>query len=273
MDAPSQESVAQSAPAAHVDEFARMAQEDPATYETALASPDAALREEAVHAEIAAIEENATWQLARLPKGREALTCKLVFKRKYAADGTDARHKVRIVVPGYKQRYGVDFEETYAPVVDFEVVTLILAYYVARGARIELVDFVNAFLNGEIEEEVYIRLPPPLDPNGHVYKLLKSLYGLRQSPRNWFKKLHGALLELGFVALATADCVFVKVDGGDKVVVMVYVDDLVIVSNNDVVVEETKRNLGEKFGITDFGALRYFLGIKFDRSPRQKTID
>ena len=253
-------------------QIASDASTDPETYEEAMASADADKWKEALAIELAQIEAHGTWTPCEVPRDRKALTTKFVFKKKLNSAGEVARYKVRLVVHGYKQKFGVDYGETYAPVVDYDVALSILSSYAARGAEIHQVDFVTAFLNGDIEEEVYVQLPAEYDKRGNTYKLEKSLYGLKQSPRNWHMKLCSILRDLGFTELKSADCVFRKGEGMDAVIVMAYVDDLLITSENAAMIAKTKRELGMKFPVTDLGELKYFLGIKFERSSDRKQI-
>jgi len=200
-----------------------------------------------------------------IPPGRRSISTKFIFKRKLGVDGTVKRYKARLVVHGNLQEPGVDYEETYAPVVDWEVTLTAISVMLHRDAHIELVDFQTAFLNGDLEEEVYVCLPRVHDKSQQVFRLAKSLYGLKQSPRNWFKKLETALHNLGFKQLSAADCVFIKGSGVTLVVLLVYVDDMIIMSQSNVEVNKTKSDLKRDFKITDLGPLEYFLGIRFER--------
>ena len=202
----------------------------PKTFEEAMKTFDADKWEEAVALELAQIEEHGTWTPTELPKDRKALSTKLVFKKKLDVSGHVARYKVRLIVHGYKQKFGLDYRDTYAPVVDYDVAISILSLFAARGACIHQADFVTAFLNGDIKEGIYITLPSQCDKSGAVYNLNKSLYGLKQAPRNWNTKLCNTLPTLGFIELDSAECVFRKGEGKDMVVIMVYVDDLILIS-------------------------------------------
>lgn len=254
------------APVRYHDAASLALEDDTLDYKTAMSGEEAHEWEEALANEIASIEGNNTWERADVPKERKALSTKVIFKKKFNADGTVSRYKARLVVRGFEQKYGVDFLETYAPVPDYDDIIAIIALFVSRGARIDMVDFVSAFLNGDVQEEVYITLPKEMDGTGKTYKLLKSLYGLKQSPRNWFKKLGETLRSKGFKPLGTTCCTYVRYTGEEQVVIIAYVDDIVIMSMNNEKVDEVKKELGILFPITDLGKLHQLLAVKFERS-------
>ncbi len=135
------------------------------------------------------------------------------------------------------------------------------------------VDFVTAFLNGGIEEEIYITLPCAYYPSKATYKLFKSLYGLKQSPRNCYKTLRNILLSLGFTELESAPRIFKSGVGKDMVVIICYVDDLLIAIESSEAIAQTKFVLGSKFSITDLSEFYYFLGIKFEQASVGQVIN
>lgn len=255
------------------EEFAGMAIDKPITYSEAMSSGEKAKWEVAVQEEMDAIMKSGALVRADLPPGRRAISTKFIFKRKLDIDGLVKRYKARLVAHGNLQRHGVDYEETYAPVVDWEVALAAISIMLRRKAVIELVDFITAFLGGDVEEEIYVTLPRAHNKEQFVYRLEKSLYGLKQSPRCWFKKLSTALLKFGFRELSAADCVFVKGKGSNLVALLVYVDDMVIMSESQAAVNQTKRDLKADFKITDLGPLSFFLGIKFERSIDGRSMN
>lgn len=151
--------------------------------------------------EIDALESNNTWSVVDLPPGKEALGSMWVYKIKYNADGSIERHKARLVVRGNNQVEGSDYTETFAPVAKMATVRTLLRVVAARGWKVHQMDVHNAFLHGDLEEEVYMKLPPGFHHShpGKVCRLHKSLYGLKQAPRCWFSKLSQALVGFGFV--------------------------------------------------------------------------
>lgn len=163
---------------------------EPTTYAQALK-----FREwcKAMDIEIVALEDNGTWLICSLPEGKQAVGCKWVFKIKLNADGTIERYKARVVAKGYTQQEGLDYVETFSPVAKLATVKLLLAVAAAKGWSLSQLDISNAFLNGDLEEEIYMTLPPEyaarqgesLPPNA-VLRLKKSIYGLKQASRQWF---------------------------------------------------------------------------------------
>lgn len=174
----------------YAEEFAGFAAEiidKPMTYSEAMSDDERPKWMAALKEQIDAVIASGTLKSSKLPAGRRAISTKFIFKRKLGVDGTVKRHKARLVVHGNLQQPGVDYFETYAPFVDWEVTLAAISTMLRRNARIDLVDFQTAFLNGDLEEEVYVCLPKAHGKTQKVYKLEKSMYVLKQSPRNWFR--------------------------------------------------------------------------------------
>lgn len=237
---------------------------------------------EAVHVEIDALEERETWTVVALPPGKRALGCKWVFTLKFRADGTLERYKAQLVVLGNNQTEGIDYEETLAPVCKMESVRTFLQLAVARDWEVHQMDVHNAFLHGDLEEEVYIKLPPGFkttDKN-QVCRLHKSLYGLRQAPRCWFAKLTTALKAYGFVQSLNDYSLFIYENGSTRLHILIYVDDLLITGTSLAVINEFKDYLSSCFRMKNLGILKYFLGIEVARNSsgmyltqRKYTLD
>ncbi|RVW69562.1 Retrovirus-related Pol polyprotein from transposon RE2 [Vitis vinifera] len=214
--------------------------------------------QKSMHEEIRALEENGTWTLEPLPKGKRALGSQWVYRTKYFSNGDIERLKSRLVVLGNHQEAGIDYHETFSPVAKMTTVRAFLAIAASKNWELHQMDVHNAFLHGDLEEEVYMKLPPGFersDPN-LVCRLRKSLYGLKQAPRCWFAKLVTALK--GYV----------------------YVDDLIISGNDSAALKTFKAYLSDCFKMKDLGVLKYFLGIKVARSSaglflcqRKYTLD
>ncbi len=173
----------------------------------------------ATEEELRSIEENQTWSLAKLPAGYKAIGLKWVYKLKKDPSGAIVKHKARLVAKGYVQQQGVDFDEVFAPVARMETVRLLVALAAQKGWEIHHMDVKSAFLNGDLEEEVYVVQPPGFDDKTNaskVLKLRKALYGLRQAPRAWNAKLDSTLLSLKFNKSATESAVYVRGVGGLK---------------------------------------------------------
>ncbi|KAK9190783.1 hypothetical protein WN943_019393 [Citrus x changshan-huyou] len=237
---------------------------------------------EAMAKEIDALEQNETWTLADLPLGKKAIGCKWVYRIKYHSDGSIERCKARLVILGNNQIEGVDYNETFAPVAKMVSVRTLLAVAVARDWELHQMDVHNAFLHGDLAEEVYMQLPPGFSTtfSGKVCRLRKSLYGLRQAPRNWFAKLAGALKSFGFDQSYADYSLFTFARHDISIHVLVYVDDLIIAGNNTTAISAFKAYLSRCFHMKDLGVLKYFLGIEISRGPtsmflsqRKYTLD
>ncbi|KAJ4812357.1 Retroelement pol polyprotein-like [Rhynchospora pubera] len=237
---------------------------------------------DAMQTEIDALERNGTWTIEDLPPTKTAIGCKWVYRIKYHSDGSIERYKARLVVLGNRQVEGIDYTETFAPVAKMVSVRTFLAVAIAKGWELHQMDVHNAFLHGDLNEEVYMRLPPGFacSQPSKVCRLRKSLYGLRQAPRMWFSKLSAALESYGFVQSKADYSLFSYTKGDVFLAILVYVDDLVIAGNNSEAVKGFKQYLSGTFHMKDLGALKYFLGIEIARGSgglflcqRKYTLD
>lgn len=232
--------------------------------------------------EIEALERNMTWTLERLPPSKRAIDSKWVYKIKYKPTGEVERFKARLVAKGFTQVEGVDFHETFAPVAKLVTVRSLLAVAVKKNWALHQLDVNNAFLHGDLEEEVYMKIPQGFAKEGddRVCRLRKSLYGLRQASRNWHHKFTRALLDIGFYQTRADHSLFIFKKGTVYISALIYVDDIILTGNDDVKIDEVKRYLDECFSIKDLGPLKYFLGIEVARTPdglvlsqRKYTLD
>lgn len=222
---------------------------------------------DAMTKEVDALEVNKTWDIVDLPPGKVAIGSQWVYKTKYNADGSIERYKARLVVCGNKQIEGEDYHETFAPVVRMTTVRTILRLVAANQWEVFQMDVHNAFLHGDLDEEVYMKLPPGFRHShpDKVCRLRKSLYGLKQAPRCWFKKLSDALLHFGFVQSYDDYSLFSYTRGEIDLRVLVYVDDLLICGNHSYMLQKFKNYLSKCFSMKDLGKLKYFLGIEVSR--------
>ncbi|RVX07381.1 Retrovirus-related Pol polyprotein from transposon RE2 [Vitis vinifera] len=232
--------------------------------------------------EIWALEENGTWTLEPLPKGKRALGSQWVYRTKYFSNGDIERLKSRLVVLGNHQEAGIDYHETFSPVAKMTTVRAFLAIAASKNWELHQMDVHNAFLHGDLEEEVYMKLPPGFersDPN-LVCRLRKSLYGLKQAPRCWFAKLVTTLKGYGFLQSYFDYSLFTYTKGNVQINVLVYIDDLIISGNDSAALKTFKAYLSDCFKMKDLGILKYFLGIEVARSSaglflcqRKYTLD
>ncbi|KAL1194230.1 Retrovirus-related Pol polyprotein from transposon RE1 [Cardamine amara subsp. amara] len=255
------------------------AETEPTTFRQAVAEER---WRKAMQHEIDALEKNKTWELTTLPVGKKVIGCKWVFKIKYRADGTIERFKARLVVLGNRQKEGVDYKETFAPVVRMSTVRTFLSVAAAREWELTQMDVHNAFLHGDLKEEVYMQLPPGFRSGDKnlVCRLRKSLYGLKQAPRCWFAKFRSALIGYGFKQSYSDYSLFTMKKGTAELYVLIYVDDLIVGGNDFKANSDFKAYLGECFHMKDLGSLKYFLGIEVARnkngifmSQRKYTLD
>jgi hypothetical protein len=184
---------------------------DMPTYDEAMESADVDCWKDAIKEELKSLQENNTWELTRLPKGRKAIGNKWVLKIKYKANGEIDRYKARLVAKGYSQKEGVDFTETFAPVVKLPTLRTIIAVAAYQGMTIHQMDVKTAFLNGNLNEEIYMTQPAEYEKEGQeelVCKLIKSLYGLKQASRAWNQAFNDAITTKGFKQLKSDECVY-----------------------------------------------------------------
>lgn len=235
-----------------------MSHEELRNYREAIQKPK---WQEAMAQELKALEDNETWDVALPPKGNKVMGCKWVYKVKYKALGEVEKYKVRLVAKGYTQVEGEDFNETFAPVAKMTTVRCLPSIAIARDWELHQMDVSNAFLHGDLEEEVYMQAPEgyKVPKEGMVCRLKKSLYGLRQASRNWYSKLSQAPLEYGFQESHTDHNLFTYSSDSTFMAVLVYVDDLVIAGNNSQVCTSIKGYLSTCFHMKDLGPLKYFL--------------
>jgi hypothetical protein len=219
--------------------------------------------------EYKALMDNGTWRLVPRPPRANVITGKWVFKHKYHADGSLARHKARWVVRGFSQQYGVDYDETFSPVVKPATIRVVLSIAASRSWPIHQLDVKNAFLHGHLNETVYCQQPPgfvdPAAPD-HVCLLQKSLYGLKQAPRAWHQRFSGFIRQSGFTASASDTSLFVYKVGSDIAYLLLYVDDIVLTASSASLLRRLTELLHSEFAMTDLGDLHHFLGISVTRS-------
>ena len=204
---------------------------EPPTYKIASSYPNWC---KAMDAEFDAMQKQQTWVLVPSSSHFNLVGCKWVYKLKLHSDGSIARYKARLVAKGFHQQPGIDFTETFSPVIKPTTVRLVLGIAVSLNWSIRQLDVSNAFLHGYLKEEVYMQQPQgyvnPSKPH-YVCRLLKSLYGLKQAPRAWFERFTSQLLHLGFMASLADSSLFVYHFGSTILYLLLYVDDIIITGN------------------------------------------
>ncbi|KAF5468773.1 hypothetical protein F2P56_012898, partial [Juglans regia] len=220
--------------------------------------------------ELTALELNETWSIVDLPLGKKPIDCKWVYKYKFHADGTIERAKARLVAKGFTQREGIDFHDTFSPVAKLTSIRCILAIAAIKGWELQQLDVNNAFLYGDLNEEIYMKIPlgHHAAKTNKVCRLQKSLYGLRQASRQWNSKLSSTLAEYGFIQSKADYSLFTKTTGSSFVALLIYVDDIILMSSDNISCTAVKSFLESKFKIKTLGPLKYFLGMEIARSNK-----
>ncbi|KAK1412849.1 hypothetical protein QVD17_34395 [Tagetes erecta] len=223
--------------------------------------------------EYLALVRNGTWSLVPRSSNTNIVDCKWVYKIKRDQTGAVTRYKARLVAKGFRQQPGVDYHDTFSPVIKATTIRVVLSLAITKGWSLRQLDVQNAFLHGDLQETVYLSQPPGfIDPQkpDHVCLLHKSLYGLKQAPRAWFHRLSTALMKLGFRGSKTDPSLFIYSAGGTLLYMLVYVDDIILTGNNPTAIDRVVQSLSTTFPVQDLGKLSYFLGIEI--IPRDKDI-
>ncbi|CAH9139832.1 unnamed protein product [Cuscuta epithymum] len=244
-------------------------EQDPKTYSEAVTSIDASFWKEAIRSELDSIMCNHTWDLVDLPEGCKPINCKWIFKRKLRPNGTIEKFKARLVVVGYTQKKGIDYFDTYSPVTKIATIRSLVALAAINDLVVHQMDVKTAFLNGDLEEEIYMRQPEGYVVPGQenkVCKLKRSLYGLKQAPKQWYEKFNNTVVGNGFTVNASDSCVYSKMFGPHCVIICLYVDDMLIFGTNEDVVTKTKHFLSSHFEMKDLGKADLILGVKLTRT-------
>ena len=215
--------------------------------------------------EMEALDKNNTWELTTLPPNKRVVGCKWVYAVKQNAEGKVERYKARLVAKGYSQTYGVDYDETFAPVAKMNTIRTLISIAANKQWKLFQMDVKNAFLHGDLHEEVYMEIPHGFGTEetvGKVCKLKKSLYGLKQSPRAWFGRFRNEVCSFGYRQSNADHTLFYKHRNGKSTILVVYVDDIVITGDDEPEITRLKKALAKSFEVKDLGFLHYFLGIE-----------
>jgi hypothetical protein len=235
---------------------------EPTCYTSASKSPH---WRRAMNTEFDALLKNHTWQLVPSSPSQNIIGCKWVFRIKRHADGSIERFKARLVAKGFHQQPGIDYGETYSPVIKPTTVRAILSIAISAGWAIRQIDIQNAFLHGHLSEDVFMAQPPgyqhPSYPN-HVCKLKKAIYGLKQAPRAWFSRLSSRLLQLGFHGSLSDSSLFIYKSKSFTMFILIYVDDIIITCSNPTEIDELLLLLQSDFAVKNLEKLHYFLGVE-----------
>lgn len=238
---------------------------EPKTYDEAIQSPDAEKWKCAMDEEYSSLIQHRTWNLVEPPRNQKVIDNRWVFKVKQNTDGSVDRYKARLVVRGFTQQYGVDYEETFSPVVKFTSIRTILALAAVNKMQLKQFDIKTAFLCGDLSENVYMKQPIGYDDNsGRVCKLVKSLYGLKQASRCFNQKFTSFIHKFDLKTSVSDPCVFVRHKKGKTIIVAIYVDDGLVASNDTDEINSVLSHLQEQFEVKVMEAT-CFLGLQIEK--------
>ncbi|KAL5754374.1 hypothetical protein ACOSP7_022594 [Xanthoceras sorbifolium] len=247
---------------------------EPECYDEAMQVEDSVKWESVMRDEMDSLMSNQTWELAELPPGKKALHNKWVFRIKEEHNG-NKRYKARMVVKGFQQKEGIDYNEIFSPVVKLTTIRLVLKIVAAENLHLEQLDVKTAFLHGDLEEEIYMRQPEGFKEAGKenlVCRLKKSLYGLKQTPRQWYKKFDSFMSSSGFTRCQADHCCYIKRFDNSFIILLLYVDDMLVAGSDMQEIMNLKRELSKQFAMKDLGAAKQILGMRIKRDTKSETL-
>lgn len=247
--------------------FVNMCRTDiPNTFEEAMESDECKFWEKAMNKEIECLNKNKTWKLVENVNNNKVLDVKWVYTKK-----SDGMYKARLVVRGFQQTDEID--DVYSPVAKMQTLKILLSYCCQMGLGIEQMDVETAFLNGKVKSEVYVKQPKGYNDNTNkICKLLKALYGLKESPRAWYECLDTFLVSLGFERSNNDSCLYTLRNEKDTIYLLIFVDDLLICGKDAKEIKGIKVLLSERFKMKDLGRIKEYLGITIDYESDKNEI-
>ena len=247
----------------------------PRTYKEAITCAEATQWNAAMNKEMESLTTNNTWILTDAPADRNIIGGKWVYTKKKKSDGSIERYKARWVAKGYTQEYEVDYNKTFAPVVKPKTLRILLSIASSRDYEIKHMDFETAFLNANIQEELYMQPPDGYETNNKVCKLIKTIYGIKQAPNEWNNTLNSYIISLGFKRCRSDTCLYVKKSRtGREIFLAVFVDDLVPAYAEEDENEWSimKQQMSQRFKMKDLGDIEWILGMRVVRDRRRRTL-
>ncbi|GJV06619.1 retrotransposon protein, putative, ty1-copia subclass [Tanacetum coccineum] len=254
---------------------------EPLTYQEAVACEDSSKWKAAMKEEMDSLRKNKTWELVDHPAGQKLVSCKWLFKIKEGIEGVQKpRYKARLVARGFTQRAGIDYNEVFSLVVRHTSIRVILALTACKDYELEQLDVKTAFLHGNLEEVIYMRQPPGYEQGNKVCLLKKSLYGLKQSPRQWYKRFDEYMLSNGFKRSSYDSCVYYRSYApGEYIYLLLYVDDMLIACKSKAIdcvsshyLYSTKSLLKKEFDMKELGEAKKILGLEIIRDRSCKIL-
>ena len=257
------------------DDAVELIDDEPTSYREAMKSEDSTKWHMAMKSEIQSMYDNQVWNLIDPPPGVKPVGCKWVFKKKTNMDGNINTYKARLVAKGFKQIHGVDYEETFSPVAMLKSIRILLAITAYYDYEIWKMDVKTAFLNMNLQEDVYMTQPEGFVDSKNpdkVCKLQRSIYGLKQASRSWNIRFDEVISEYNFVKNVEEPCVYKKVSGSRVVFLVLYVDDILIIGNDIPMLTDVKKYLSTRFAMKDLGEAAYILGVRIYRDRSKKIL-
>ncbi|KAK9200145.1 hypothetical protein WN944_015341 [Citrus x changshan-huyou] len=249
----------------------------PSTYREAVSNPESIQWKKAMNEEMQSLHKNETWELVTLPKEKKTIGCKWVYAKKEGFPRkNEIRYKVRLVAKGYAQKEGIDYNEVFSPVVKHSSIRILLAMVAQFDIELVQLDVKTAFLHGDLEEEIYMTQPDGYKVAGKenwVCKLTKSLYGLKQSPKQWYKRFDQFMKGQRYIRNKLDHCVyFRKLQEGSFIYLLLYVDDMLIASKSKDEIEKLKTQLNQEFEMKDLGEAKKILGMEICRDRARGKV-
>ncbi|GJR01654.1 retrotransposon protein, putative, ty1-copia subclass, partial [Tanacetum coccineum] len=248
---------------------------EPTSYKAVMLDPESNKWLDAMNAEMQSKIDNNVWVLVDLPPNCKSVGSKWIFKKKIDMDGIVHTYKARIVAKGYTQLYGVDYEEMFSPVADIRAIRILISIAVFYDYKIWQIDVKTTFLNGYLDEDIYMVQPEGFVNPKHprkVCKLQRSIYGLKQASRSWNKRFDKKINKFGFAQNLDEPCVYQKSSGSNVTFIILYVDDIIIMGNHILSLQSVKDYLGKCFAMKDLGESAFILGIKIYRDRSKRLI-
>ncbi|KAL6340144.1 hypothetical protein AAG906_040580 [Vitis piasezkii] len=246
---------------------------DPVLFSQAMESDDSSKWMEAMNEELKSMAHNGVWDLIEFPNSCKPVDCKWVFKTKREAKGNIERFKATLVAKGFTQKEGIDYRDTFSPVSKKDSLRIIMALVTHFDLELHQMDVKIAFLNGNLDEDIYMEQPEGFAKKGNehlVCKLKKSIYGLKQASRQWYIKFNNTITSFRFKENSVDQCIYLKVSGSKFIFLILYVDDILLASSDLDLLRETKEHLSKNFHMVDMGEANYVIGIEIFRIDLKK---
>ena len=250
-----------------------LGEDDPTTLKAAMKSQNSHKWRLAMEDELQSMSHNGVWILVDKTEDMKPIGCKWVYKTKRDAEGKIERYKARLVAKGYNQKEGIDYNETFSPVSTKDAFRVIMALTAHFDLELHQMDVKTAFLNGNLEENLYMLQPDGfVEDEKKVCKLQKSIYGLKQASRQWYLKFDAVITSFGFEENKLDECVYCKISGSHFIFLVLYVDDILLASSDFSLLKATKEFLMKSFDMKDMGEAHYVLGIEIKRDRKRNML-